>query len=73
MNAWDRLRARAERIKKQYPAGTRVRLISMDDRQAPPIGSLGTVVGVDDIGTVLMQWDNGCTLGVTDADEIEKI
>ena len=73
MNAWDKLRARAKRIKQQYPAGTRVRLISMDDRQAPPIGSLGTVVGVDDIGTVLMQWDNGCTLGVTDADEIEKI
>lgn len=73
MSEWDRLRARAKIIKEQYPAGTRVRLISMDDRQAPPIGSLGTVVGVDDIGTVLMQWDNGCTLGVTDADEIEKI
>lgn len=73
MSEWERLRARAKIIKDQYPAGTRVRLTRMDDVQAPPIGCLGTVVGVDDIGTVLMQWDNGCTLGVTDADEIEKI
>ena len=73
MSEWRKLRERAKIIKKQYPKGTRVRLIRMDDREAPPIGTLGTVVGVDAIGTVLMLWDNGCTLGVTDADEIEKI
>lgn len=37
-----------ERVKKEYPAGTRVELVRMDDFQAPPIGTKGTVRGVDD-------------------------
>ena len=37
-----------ERIRKEYPKGTRVRLIKMDDMQAPPLGTEGTVIGVDD-------------------------
>ncbi len=40
-----------ERLRKQYPLGCRVELLKMDDRQAPPIGTLGTVIGVDAIGT----------------------
>lgn len=28
-----------EAIRKEYPAGTRVRLLKMDDVQAPPIGT----------------------------------
>lgn len=40
-----------EQLRKHYPAGTRVRLVRMDDVQAPPIGMLGTVIGVDDIGS----------------------
>lgn len=43
-----------ETIKKQYPADSRVELVQMDDVQAPPIGTLGTVVGVDDIGSLLV-------------------
>jgi hypothetical protein len=35
----------------------------MDDPQAPPIGTLGTVVGVDSVGTIHVNWDNGCGLG----------
>lgn len=42
-----------EAIRKEYPAGTRVRLLKMDDIQAPPVGTKGTVVGVDDIGSLL--------------------
>ena len=38
--------------------------LKMDDRQAPPVGTLGTVIGVDAIGTVHVDWDNGCGLGV---------
>ena len=53
-----------EAIRKEYPAGTRVRLLKMDDVQAPPIGTEGTVVGVDDIGSLLMRWDNGSSLNV---------
>ena len=48
-----------EAIRKEYPAGTRVRLVKMDDIQAPPLGTEGTVVGVDDTGSLLMHWDNG--------------
>lgn len=73
MNAWDRLRMRAEHIRKQFPEGTRVRLVSMDDPQAPPFGTLGTVQGVDDIGSIMVLWDTGSTLSVTDADECVRI
>ena len=30
-------------LRAEYPAGTRVKLLKMDDIQAPPIGTLGTV------------------------------
>ena len=53
-----------ERIRKEYPKGTRVRLIKMDDMQAPPIGTKGTVRGVDDTGSILVSWDNGSGLNV---------
>lgn len=32
-----------EAIRKEYPAGTRVRLVKMDDIQAPPLGTEGTI------------------------------
>ena len=53
-----------ERVKEQYPKGTRVELIRMEDPQAPPVGTRGTVISVDDIGTIHVKWDNGSTLGV---------
>ena len=53
-----------ERLRKQYPAGTRVELIRMEDEQAPPIGTRGTVVGVDDIGSLMVAWDSGGRLNV---------
>lgn len=51
-------------IKEKYPRGTRVVLIKMDDVQAPPINTKGTVIGVDDLGSLLMDWDNGSSLNV---------
>lgn len=39
-------------------------LDKMDDQQAPPIGSLGTVKGVDDAGSIMVSWDNGGSLSV---------
>lgn len=63
-----------EAIRKEYPAGTRVRLVKMDDIQAPPLGTEGTVVGVDDIGSLIMLWGNGSGLNVLyGVDEVEKI
>ncbi|MCK9308981.1 MAG: DUF4314 domain-containing protein [Candidatus Cloacimonetes bacterium] len=54
-----------QRIKEQYPQGTRIRLIGMDDPYAPILpGTEGTVNVVDDIGTLHCTFDNGRTLGV---------
>ena len=53
-----------ESIRSQYPAGTRVELVQMDDAQAPPVGTLGTVWGVDDTGSIMVHWDNGSGLNV---------
>lgn len=63
-----------EHLKKLYPAESRVELVKMDDKQAPPAGTLGTVIGVDDIGTIHVRWDNGCGLGVAfGEDECRRI
>ena len=63
-----------EVLKRRYPAGTRVRLLKMEDPNAVPIGTLGTVEDVDDIGSLIVQWDNGRQLHVLhDIDEVEKI
>ena len=57
-------RETVERIRKQYPVGCRVELLRMDDTQAPPIGTKGTVRYVDDIGSLGVAWDNGSSLQV---------
>lgn len=60
-------------LRAAYPEGTRVCLVKMDDDQAPPIGTKGTVRCVDDIGTIHVNWDNGSSLGVVwGEDEVEK-
>ena len=51
-------------LRSQSPAGTRVELLQMDDVQAPPIGTKGTVAGIDDTGSLLVNWDNGSGLNV---------
>ena len=65
-------RETVERLRREYPAGTRVELIRMDDVQAPPIGTLGTVLGVDDIGSLLMRWDNGSGLNVVYGEDLVR-
>lgn len=59
-----------EMLRKQYPVGTRVALIRMEDIQAPPIGTFGTVKGVDDAGSILVNWDNGSGLNVIYGEDI---
>lgn len=49
---------------ERFPKGARVELLKMDDPQAPPIGTKGTVRGVDDIGSIMVTWDNDCGLSV---------
>lgn len=53
-----------EALKKQYPKGTRIELVKMDDPQAPPIGTKGTVRGVDDMGSIMVRWDTGSGLSL---------
>ena len=63
-----------DEYKMLYPKGTRVELIHMDDEQAVPSGTRGTVEFVDDMGTIHMRWDNGRTLGlVPSVDTFKKI
>ena len=62
------------RLRETYPAGTRVELIQMDDTQAPPTGTHGTVTGVDDTGSLLVDWDNGSGLnGIWGVDVVRKV
>ena len=63
-----------EQVRRQYPVGTRVELVEMDDFQAPPIGTKGTVEGVDDTVSLHVAWDNGSRLNVVyGEDEVRKI
>ena len=57
-------------LRERFPKGTRVELVKMDDPQAPPVGTKGTVLGVDDIGSILVSWDNGCGLSVAYGEDI---
>ena len=59
-----------ERIRKEFPSGTRVELLRMDDPQAPPIGTQGTVMGVDDIGSIMVAWDNSSGLSVSFGEDL---
>ena len=66
MNEYEKMRVKAKQIKEGYPKGTRLELNSMSSDEPDPIPPFtrGTVVAVDDIGTILMQWDNGRTLSL---------
>lgn len=59
-----------EKIRKDYPIGTRVELVKMDDVQAPPIGTKGTVIGVDDTASIMVNWDNGSGLHIVYGEDI---
>lgn len=68
------MKERVEHLRKQYPEGTKIELLEMDDVQAPPIGTVGTVYGVDDLGSLLVRWENGSSLSVIDGvDRVKKI
>ena len=53
-----------EEITKMYPVGSKVELVEMNDAQAPPVGTKGTVIGVDDTASIMVHWDNGSSLNV---------
>ena len=59
-----------ECIRRQFPIGCRVELLRMDDVQAPPIGTKGTVTGVDDTASIMVNWDNGSGLNVVYGEDL---
>ncbi len=74
MNRQERINRQIKSLRESFPAGCRVELLRMDDDQAPPVGTLGTVVAVDDIGTIHVKWDNGSSLGVVlGVDDCRKV
>ncbi len=61
-------------LRERFPQGARVELLRMDDTQAPPIGTKGTVRGVDDTGSIMVAWDSGGSLNVLfGVDECRKV
>ena len=62
-----------EQIRREYPVGTRVELISMQDEYTKlAAGEKGTVIGVDDIGTIHVNWDCGSCLGIAYGEDLCK-
>ena len=53
-----------ERLRQQYPKGTRLKLISMEDPQGVPEGTVGEVEFIDDAGQIHMKWENGSCLAL---------
>ena len=52
-------------LREQYPEGTRVALVHMDDRYSKLVpGDRGTVHHVDD-ATIHVRWDRGSGLGMS--------
>ena len=56
--------SRLAALRSQFPVGCTVELIEMNDTQAPPPGTRGRVIWVDDIGTIHVAWETGSSLGV---------
>lgn len=70
MNKFESERKFTEHMKRCYPPGTRLVLLSMDDPYAPvPSGTKGTVVHVDDAAQIHMKWDNGRTLALVHGED----
>lgn len=67
---WIPKREVVEALRKEFPKGTRVELVKMDDPQAPPIGTKGTVQGVDDMASIMVRWDTGSGLSVAYGEDI---
>lgn len=61
------------RLKNTYLPNTLVMLIKMDDTQAPPPGTKGRVLFVDDIGNIHVKWQNGSSLALIDGVDEFKV
>lgn len=53
-----------EALRREYPTGAVVELIIMNDPQAPPPGTFGRVIAIDDVGAVHVTWQMGSSLEI---------
>ena len=54
-----------EQLRKQYPKGTKLQMITMRNEKYPvPSGTIGEVTHVDDIGNIHVRWQNGSSLAI---------
>ena len=60
-------------IREIFTPGTKVELVRMNDPQAPAPGTLGTVILVDDLGSIHVSWENGSTLAVVFGSDLCKV
>lgn len=62
-------------LKETYTKGMRLECIRMPEEKYPvPKGTKGTVILVDDAGTIHVQWDNGSSLGlIPNVDKFKKL
>lgn len=60
-------------IRSRYPEGTKIEVVDMDDPQPVPSGTIGTVVGVDDAGQLMMCWENGSSLSLVPNVDLFKV
>ena len=51
-------------LRERYPRGTKVELLAMDDPQAPPTGTMGEILRIDDAGQLLVRWETGSSLSL---------
>ena len=58
-------KAYLEQLRKQYPKGTKLQMITMRNEKYPvPPGTVGEVTHIDDIGSIHMKWENGSSLAL---------
>lgn len=68
-------KSKVAQLRYDYPSGTMVRLIEMPDDPYPiEPGTFGRVEMVDDIGDIIVKWENGRGLNlIPGVDRFEKV
>ena len=66
-------RKEIDRIKAEYPPGSHVKLIETKGEPQMLYGLKGTVMAIDGIGQIHVNWENGSTLALTEEDRFEKM
>ena len=64
-----------EQLRKQYPKGTKLQLLSMRNETYPVLpGTIGEVTHIDDAGSIHMRWENGSSLAlISEVDSFKAV